>query len=202
MLHLRVIAFEKLGSVYRGGEERELNFLSTTASLYNTRATMQKYATAVHNTEYCAYQTKMCKNKDLAPVEPKPHLYISGIICAISTPSFTLSNGQYSLLHIFSSWKKVFLATGVFLLKYVGLKLAKNILRTVQAPWMFCHVDTVLLRVGVCAGKHCTLRPSAQSINPMLHCYYCICVFMTASLFFACRTTLLNFRTLNLHKTR
>ena len=82
---------------------------------------MQKYATAVHNTEYCAYQTKMCKNKDLAPVEPKPHLYISGIICTISTPSFTLSNGQYSLLHIFSSWKKVFLATGVFLLKYVGL---------------------------------------------------------------------------------
>ena len=170
MLHLRVIAFEKLGSVYRGGEERELNFLSTTASLYNTRAAVQKYATAVHNTEYCAYQTKMCKNKDLAPVEPKPHLYISGIICTISTPSFTLSNGQYSLLHIFSSWKKVFLATGVFLLKYVGLKLAKNILRTVQAPWLFCHVDTVLLRVGVCAGKHCTLRPSAQSINPMLLC--------------------------------
>ena len=94
-LHLRVIAFEKLGSVYRGGEERELNFLSTTATLYNTRATMQKYATAVHNREYCAYQTNMCKNKDTPPVEPKHHPYISGIICTISTPAFTLSNGHF-----------------------------------------------------------------------------------------------------------
>ena len=66
---------------------------------------------------------------------------------------------------------------------------------------MFCHVDTVLLRVGVCAGKHCALCPSAQSINPMLLFCYCICVFMTLSLFSACKTSLLNFGILNLHKT-
>ena len=83
---------------------------------------MQKYATAVHNREYCAYQTNMCKN-----VQPKPHPYISGIICTISTPAFTLSNGQYSL-HFFKLEEYFSCDWGfLLLLKKVGLKLAKNI---------------------------------------------------------------------------
>ena len=117
---------------------------------------------------------------------------------------FAQPNEQYSLLYIFQARRMFFLRLGFSTPSQKSrFEISQEYpIRIVQAPWMFCHVDTVLLRVGVCSGKHCALCPSAQSINPMLLCCYCICVFMTVSLFSACRTSLLNFGTLNLHKTR
>ena len=153
---------------------------------------MQKYGTAVHNSEYCAYQKNMCKNRDIPPVEPKHHplFFAQSVLLLLpfqtdNIPCFTF----------FQAGRIFFLRLGFSTPSQKSrFEISQEYpIRIVQAPWMFCHVDTVLLRVGVCAGKHCALRPSAQSINPMLLCCYCICVFMAMSLFSAYFTLFWNF---------